>query len=118
MLKRTTTRVPVRTNNNIAGKVGLVLGSLHVAAFVVLAVFIQRSADPQAALLWGIFAIIDFPVSLLYFLGGTLYSHSPEFYKALRDVVYFPYLVHGMFGTVWWYFLPRIVTPRRFGGIW
>lgn len=118
MPRRTTLRVLVRVSKNIASKVGLILGVLHLGAFFVVAAVIQRSADPQAPLLWGMFAIIDFPISLVYVLGGTLYSHAPQFYNALRGVVYFPYLVHGLLGTAWWYFLPRIVTPRRLGGVW
>ena len=95
----------------IARKVGFALGLLHLLAFLLLVGFVNYSADPQTALLWGIFAIVDFPLSLLYFAAGALYSHGSH-------LLYFPYFIHGLLGTVWWFFLPRLVTPRRLGGVW
>jgi hypothetical protein len=98
---------------------GLAFALLHLAAFLVFVVYIAHSDDPQAALLWGIFAVIDFPLSLLYLLAGSIYSHGTQHMKQeFTQYVYFPYLIHGLFGTVWWYFLPRLLTPRRFGGVW
>jgi len=98
----------------MARKIGLALGSLHLAAFLFLVAYIHHSSDPQAALLWALFSITDFPLSLLY------YFHVPsqEGYSGFARFLYLPYLIHGLLGTIWWYFLPRLVTARRLGGIW
>jgi hypothetical protein len=103
----------------IARKIGLSLALLHLVAFVLLALYIRLSADPQAPLLWGVFAVIDFPLSLIYLFAGN-FSHSlPHLEQSwFAQFLYFPYLIHGLLGTVWWYLLPRFVTPRRLGGIW
>jgi hypothetical protein len=71
-------------------------------------------------MLWAVFAVIDFPLSLIYMIVGKSYYH---FLQSLGDsplayILYLPHLVHGFLGTLWWYFLPRLVMPRRFGGIW
>jgi hypothetical protein len=108
----------VRRSNNIARNVGLGLALLHTAAFLAMALYIYKSTDPQAPLLWFIFATVDFPLSLLYLLGGWLNSHSPHYYAALSEFLYMPYLIHGLLGAVWWYFLPKLITPRRLGGVW
>ena len=81
-----------------------------------MALDITRSTDPQAPLLWGMFAINDFPVSLLYFLGPKVHALGNS--VASQNVVYMPYVIHGILGTVWWYILPRIFLPRRLGGVW
>ena len=93
-------------NKTIAGKIGLFLALLHLVAFFAFVVYIEHSTEPQTPLLWGVFAIVDFPVSLFYLLGR------------IAQFLYLPYIIHGLLGTIWWYFLPRVVTPRRLGGVW
>jgi hypothetical protein len=104
----------VRKNRNIAHNIGIALALLHTIGFLALAFYIDRLTDPQAPLLWLIFAVIDFPLSLLYLPAGSLNSHI----TALSEFVYWPYLIHGLLAPVWWYFLPKLLTPRRFGGLW
>jgi hypothetical protein len=104
----------VRKNRGVAHNIGIAVALLHTAAFLALAFYIYKLTDPQAPLLWCIFALIDFPLSLLYLPAGSLNSHI----SALSEFVYWPYLIHGLLGAVWWYFLPRLVTPRRLGGVW
>ena len=95
------------------------LAGAHLAAFLTLAFYITRSADPQAPLLWVVFAVIDFPLSLLYFLAGSLSNSLHQFEKSwVAYVLYLPYLIHGLLGPIWWYLLPRLVMPRRLGGVW
>src|SRR6266436_3379246 len=100
-------------------KIGLYCASVHFLAAIAAVLYISRSTDPQASLLWGIFAILDFPVSLVY-LAAPQYSAWLEAFQGFKwaQVVYLPHVVHVLLGTVWWYFLPRLVTPRRFGGVW
>ena len=108
--KRTSLLVHVRKNSNIAHYIGVALALLHTIGFLAMAFYISKLTDPQAPLLWSMFAIIDLPVSLLYLVAGSLPS--------LTKIVYGPYLIHGLLAPIWWYFLPKLVTPRRIGGVW
>ena len=103
-----------------ATSLGLYCACFHLLAFIVVLLCINTSLDPQAPLLWGGLAIIDFPISLLYFCMGTTYSAWLDSYgtDGFAYLLYGPYLIHGIFGTFWWFFLPRLVTPRRIGGVW
>ena len=49
-----------------------------------------------------LFLVMDFPVSLLVWYG---YDFFPENANAIR--FYLPYFVHGILGTLWWYYFPR-----------
>lgn len=114
MPTRTTLPVHVTKSRNIARPIGVAASLLHTAAFLALVLYIYKSRDPQAPLLWGIFAVIDFPLSLLYLFAGLLKSHG----VGSSEFVYLPYLIHGLLGAVWWYFFPKLLTPGRFGGVW
>jgi len=103
----------------ISKKIGLCLSILHFLGFIFTVVIIYFSSDPQASLLWGIFAVIDFPISLVYF-GARVYakivnSLGQTFFV---QILYLPHIVHGLLGTIWWYFLPRLVSTKKYGGIW
>jgi hypothetical protein len=103
-----------------AGKVGLCCAFLHCVAFVLTVVYIRQSTDPQAPLVWAVFGIIDLPVSLLYFAFGDGYSHMLHNLSSriLSQMLYVPHVIHGLVAPIWWYFLPRLVMRRRFGGVW
>ena len=105
--------------NKIAKKIGLFFFSSHCIIFTLFVLNINTSHDPQAPLLWVFFSIIDFPISLLYF-SGKLYSNflNELGVKSLLEVLYLPYVIHGLLGAIWWYFLPRLVTTKKFGGVW
>lgn len=111
--------VLVRRNSTTARKVGLSLALVHLVAFSALALYIRRSADPQAPLLWAGFAVIDFPLSLIYFLARNFCWPSLIIEQSwLAEILYLPHFVHGLLGTIGWYMLPRFVTSRRLGGVW
>jgi hypothetical protein len=89
----------------------LIAAVCHFIVFFVIAIHIYFSSDGQASMLWIIFAIIDFPVSLFYLLAGPKYSqllHSLDG-NMLAQLMYLPYFIHGFLGTVWWYFVPKIL---------
>ena len=109
----------VNKMRNRAHKIGLFFLIAHIFLFIVALISIGISNDPQAPLIWVIFAIVDFPVSLLY----MLWAYFSDFIDAnlccgLSIILYFPYLIHGVLGSIWWYFLPRFFMSKRFGGIW
>lgn len=67
--------------------------------FFVLFDFFVASNGGQFALLYVVFVIADFPVSILYFFFPVLVC----FLMFLTG--YLPYLIHGCFGTMWWFFI-------------
>ena len=106
----------------LSKRVAIACATIHLLAFLATVAYVYSSADPQASLAWGFWAVIDFLLSLLYLLAGQSYSTMLQglsgHAEALVHVLYFPHLVHGLLGTVWWYILPFLVTSRRLGGVW
>jgi|GEM_PF-1345601 len=105
--------------NKIARKVGLYLASLHFVTFGLVAVYVARSGEEGAILLF-VFWVIDFPISVLYSCVNEAYiswmaTHAESIWAY---ILYLPYLIHGLLGTIWWYFAPRLVMPKNLGGVW
>ena len=105
-------------NKNLTRKLGAVLAIIHLVAFVWLALYVRSLSDPQAPLLLAVFVIVDFPVSMIYFLVAKLHLNFADLRNPVFEFLYPPYLIHGLLGTIWWYFLPRLFLPKRLGGIW
>jgi hypothetical protein len=107
-------------NKSIARRIGFWLALLHITAFGALFFVIKKSVDPQAPMLWSIFLVLDFPLSLLYFIAPFFHLLRVQVGEEswIGQFLYLPYLIDGGLGTVWWYFLPRFVMPRRLGGVW
>lgn len=103
-----------------ASLLGLVAAGSHVLAFLATVFYIEHSSDPQSPLIWSKWAIADFPISLVYMLGGSGYSNFLHRWDGswFSQVLYLPHLVHGLLGAIQWYFLPRIFMARSHGGIW
>jgi hypothetical protein len=110
------------TRQKIALVTGLIFASVHIALFAMTLIYTITSHDGQASLVWIFWVIADLPVGLLDLLPGknfmlwldSLSKTSP----AAAYLLYPPYVVHGLIGTLWWYFIPRLLLPRSFGGIW
>jgi len=83
---------------------------LHAILFIATAVYVQTSSDGQAPLVWVLRFIPDMPFSLLYDFEGQ-YSHllSATNNVLLQQILYLPYVIHGLLGTAWWYAWPRLV---------
>ncbi len=83
----------------------LAVASLHLLLVCATAVFVNLSSDGQAPLAWGTWVVVDFPVSLLYYLSaytGPLYAVG-KLHPVLAQLLYLPHLIHGVAGTLWWY---------------
>ncbi|WP_460710955.1 hypothetical protein [Lysobacter terrae] len=95
----------------------IVVALMHVLLFFTTVLYVSKSHDPQAPLIWGIWAVVDFPVSLLYFVAGKAYSdllHSvSNSYGSLAWLFYMPHWIHGLLGTLWWYLLSRFFINFR-----
>jgi hypothetical protein len=105
----------------MAHKIGLTLAILHSIGVIVTIVYINLSTDGQAPMMWYFFAILDYPISLLYhFTGGGFYAKIFDMagQSFLAHILYPPHVIHGLLGGMWWYFLPRFFTTKRFGGVW
>jgi hypothetical protein len=81
-------------------KYGLAFALIHLVVFVVYVFYVAGVAerDGQAQLLWIVWLLIDFPISLLIFLAKGLGISS----------ITVLYVIHGVLGTIWWYFIPSI----------
>ncbi len=99
-------------------RLGLWLGTLHFVAFLMSAVLAQQGQGWAGVYVWPIWLLIDFPWSVLHLVIGHplvdswiegLRSH----YTLLSYLLYSPYLVHGIVGTVWWVFVPNIYFRYR-----
>jgi hypothetical protein len=78
------------------------------------------SKDGQAPLIWVKWGSYDQPISLLYWLPylDPFSTWTMSLNPILAWFLYFPHLVHGILGTILWYFLPRLLMPRKLGGVW
>src|SRR5262249_39643928 len=96
-------------------RVGLVLAIVHLLLFAGFLVWKKAVAaqDGQSELLWIIWIPIDFPWSLCVPLlsqlaGDELISPTQ---RGISGILYFlPHFVHGVIGTIWWYYIPRLLT--------
>jgi hypothetical protein len=96
--------------------IGVFLALIHLVAFLATALFTMKSSVEQVSLVWLLWFPIDLPWSLFYWIAGEGYSIWVEQLSGksmvLGYVFYAPYLIHGVIGTIWWYYLPRLV--KRF----
>jgi hypothetical protein len=94
-------------------RVALVVAALHLLGVIVTAIYINASTEGQAPFVWIYWAFVDLPWSLAYLLAGPVYAHWFEAHTGghplAAQFLYFPYLLHGIVGTIWWYFLVVIV---------
>ena len=82
------------------------LAAVHAAAFFLFLAYFSEAnqRDGQAMLLWGYWLVIDFPVSLLVPAGWWVMDADAAVTR------YWLYFVHGVLGTVWWYWIPAIAV--------
>lgn len=96
--------------------VGVYLAPVHLAAFLAT-LYVASSSTEQVSLIWLFWCPIDLPWSLFYWIGGEGYTLWVEGISQksslLATFLYAPHLIHGVIGTVWWYFLPSLVRTLR-----
>jgi len=90
---------------SISRVIGIVLSMTHLALFIGFSIVINLGTqDAASGLLWGIWKTVDFPVSLLAFYG---FVPVPLEWTVKAVVLFvYPYVVHGVLGTFWWFLIP------------
>lgn len=85
---------------DVVKKFNIGFAVFHLVAFIAFAFYVKSvyARDGQAQLLWIYWMVVDFPVSLLLLLAKAVGFRS---YSTI-------YVVFGLFGTIWWYFLPNV----------
>jgi hypothetical protein len=91
-----------------------IFGLLHLASTVCLALYLSMISDGQGPFLWGIFAVIDFPVTLLYYFSSHIQSlldvvRLRSDSRLVNELFYFPFIVHALFGSVWWAIIGAVI---------
>jgi hypothetical protein len=96
-------------------KVGYVLGSLHLVVTVtVVRSLLASPPDAQWQMVWIPFFVADLPFSLLvlplgFLLRSLQFSTLP--YPASEVASFWlPAMFHGVFGSIWYFFLPQVVV--------
>lgn len=101
-------------------KLGIKLASVHLVAFLLSSFLAQQGQGWAGIFVWPIWLLIDFPISLLHLLFwktsvGTLIDTMRASNVAMDYLFYSPILVHGIVGTIWWAFVPKIYFCFRSG---
>ncbi len=88
---------------------------IHFLGFLISVPISNLGEGWYGIIVWAIWAFIDFPISLLYIpllqSGWWRWVDSVSASSTiLQYLLYPPYLIHGILGTIWWFYLPRIYT--------
>lgn len=87
-------------------KIPYTLAVFHFLLFLGAFIYSISSGSSEYSMIWYFFYLIDFPISLLHFIGPGLYITKGI--PILEWIFYPPYLIHGFLGAIWWYYLGRI----------
>ena len=95
-----THRARVMMNITTQRKFGLSFSVVHLIMFFWFISYLNDLSgyDGQGSLLWIYWLVIDFPVSLLVVLSFAVDVTSH----------YLLYFVHGILGTIWWFYVPTL----------
>jgi hypothetical protein len=113
----------MKMNKKIFSNLWLWFALIHLAAFFLTAIYI--SSSPQAegwkSIIWIFWFPVDFPWSTLHFVinhgqVAQLVDQLSSQSVVWQYVLYSPYLIHGVIGTIWWGFLPSIWSKYRHQG--
>jgi hypothetical protein len=97
-------------------KFGAIFAGIHLFGVLLTAWYVAH-ASSWAGVIWMVWAVIDIPLSLAYLpamLGYFGWVDSLDnAHPVLAQLLYFPHLFHGLIGTIWWYFLPTLISKLR-----
>ena len=91
---------------------GLTMAAIHIALVVYTLAQIFAAGAADWTFYWRIFLALDFPVSLA--VVPLTWISSPAAGGPLSDFANFwwPLVVHGVLGTLWWYIVGRMIGER------
>jgi hypothetical protein len=92
---------------SLTKKFGVGFALIHLLLFFLFVLYLYLSTEGQARLLWALWLPIDFPVSLIVIVGFDLIPSDGHFGGFIRT--WLPYFVHGVLGTIWWFFIPVLL---------
>ena len=109
---------PHPKGNDRIVRIGLWVAALHFGVFLVSAMLARQGGGWAGVFVWPVWFLIDFPWSLLHVLMTEVSVDSWVRDVASRSSVlpyllYSPYLIHGIIGTIWWGFLPAFYFRYR-----
>ncbi len=95
-----------------ASLIALCVGGIHLVIVSYPALVIEHNSMPWV---WMIFAVIDFPISLVTFGGLKAMLHvwgDVVWNEPWRKFAYgaWPILIHGVFGSIWWGLVSRYLA--------
>jgi len=133
---RLTMRQPIPTDNDdgarVTGfmnrysasfKIGVILASLHVALTMFILYSIIFNIESEWPMYWMLLFAIDFPVTLVNFIIPHAQARLSFWPSPFDDINNFwiPLIVHGVFGTLWYFILPiligKLFGKRKPGGV-
>lgn len=84
-----------------------------IAALHLLIIFVSLSIASfnegwNFLFVWGLWFLIDLPISIFNFLLFDALNSLKNNFPSLKWLFYPPYFIHGVLGTIWWFYLPRI----------
>lgn len=97
--------------------VGLLVAAVHCLGFAATVAHVSTSDEEQSSLLWLVWLIVDAPLSILVIALAKPYQSLFGPFGDLADsplawLLYPPYLVHGIVGAIWWYFLASFAARK------
>jgi hypothetical protein len=96
---------------------GLALAVIHFALFSMTVGYTLLSSQEQASLVLAFWVVADLPVSLIDFVFPKTYmlwvDSLSKSSQVFGNLFYPPYFVHGVLGTLWWFFLPGLAFAMR-----
>ncbi len=107
----------------ISKQIGLGCVVLHGMLYFWTIDQLVHTYDAQRELIWIPLVIVDFPVWLLAYFPGDWWSGYNAWldhwnHPALSTLFSSQSLILGILGSLWWYFLPRLFLPSKWGGVW
>jgi len=88
--------------------IGLFFAVIHLMLFTMFSIKMNYgSQDAMSGMLWELWKTVDYPISLLAFYGFI--SAPIEWDISILVKYIYPYFVHGVLGTIWWFFIPVVI---------
>lgn len=107
----------VRANMSISKQtqIRIAFSATHFGVFLITAIYIRLTEGVGGwnALLWLVWLPIDIPWSLLivpmsYGPIATKLIQLSSQSQLIAFLTYPPYVIHGIIGTIWWFFVPKM----------